>query len=111
MIYHSDGQLDMIIEDIIDLGFDGLNPVDPMCMDIVALKQRVRGRLGLLGNIDLRHTLTLGSPEEVEGEVKARIEALAPGGGYCLSSANSIPDYVPLRNYLAMRDAWVKYRR
>jgi uroporphyrinogen decarboxylase len=110
-VYHSDGKLDSIIEDIIGMGFDGLNPVDPMCMDIVALKERVGGRLGLLGNIDLRYTLTLGAPHEVEAEVKARIEALAPGGGYCLSSANSIPDYVPFENYLAMRDAWVKHWR
>lgn len=110
-IFHSDGKLDTIIEDIIGLGFDGLNPVDPMCMDIVALKARVAGRLGLLGNIDLRYTLTLGTPQEVAAEVKERITALAPGGGYCLSSANSIPDYVPFENYLALRDAWVKYRR
>jgi len=110
-IFHSDGKLDAIIADIIGLGFDGLNPVDPMCMDIVALKARVAGRLGLLGNIDLRYTLTLGTPQEVAAEVKERIAALAPGGGYCLSSANSIPDYVPFENYLALRDAWVKYRR
>jgi uroporphyrinogen decarboxylase len=93
------------------LGFDGLNPIDPMCMDIVALKQRVAGRLGLIGNVDLRYTLTLGTPAEVEAEVKAKIEALAPGGGYCLSSANSVPDYVPFENYLAMRDAWLKHGR
>jgi uroporphyrinogen decarboxylase len=110
-IYHSDGKLDAVIDDILGLGFDGLNPIDPMCMDIVALKQRVQGRLGLLGNIDLRYTLTLGTPEEVEAEVKDRLAALAPGGGYVLSSANSVPDYVPFENYMAMRDAWLKYGR
>jgi uroporphyrinogen decarboxylase len=80
-------------------------------MDIVGLKKQVEGRLGLLGNIDLSYTLTRGTPQEVEAEVKKRIRDLAPGGGYCLSSANSIPDYVPLENYLAMRDAWLKYGR
>ncbi len=108
-VYHSDGKLDLILEDIIDIGFNGLNPVEPKAMDIVELKGRVQGRLCLLGNIDLNYTLTCGTPQEVDEEVKARIRALAPGGGYCLSSANSIPDYVPFENYLAMREAWLKY--
>jgi uroporphyrinogen decarboxylase len=110
-ICHSDGNLDPIVEDLIDIGFDGLNPIQPEAMDIVGLKKRVQGRLGLLGNIGLGYTLTRGTPQEVEAEVKKRIRDLAPGGGYCLSSANSIPDYVPLENYLAMRDAWLKYGR
>jgi uroporphyrinogen decarboxylase len=110
-ICHSDGNLDPIVEDLIDIGFDGLNPIQPEAMDIVGLKKQVGGRLGLLGNIDLSYTLTRGTPQEVEAEVKKRIRDLAPGGGYCLGSANSIPDYVPFENYLAMRDAWLKYGR
>jgi uroporphyrinogen decarboxylase len=110
-IYHSDGKLDPIVEDLIDIGFDGLNPIQPEAMDIIRLKTQVAGRLGLLGNIDLGYTLTLGTPQEVEAQVKRRIRELAPGGGYCLGSANSIPDYVPFENYLAMRDAWLKYGR
>jgi uroporphyrinogen decarboxylase len=110
-IYHSDGKLDAVLEDIIGLGFDGLHPIDPMGMDIAATKRRVAGRVGLLGNIDLRYTLTQGTPAEVEAEVRQRIWDLAPGGGYCLSSANSIPDYVPLENYLAMRRAWLRHGR
>lgn len=108
-VYHSDGKLDLILEDIIDIGFDGLNPVEPKAMDIVELKGRVQGKLCLLGNIDLNYTLTRGTPQEVDEEVKARICVLAPGGGYCLGSANSIPDYVPFESYLAMRKAWLKY--
>lgn len=107
-VFHSDGDINSVVEDIIDAGFDALNPLEPPCMDIVALKKRVAGRLTLIGNIDLTYTLTLGTPAEVDAEVKERIRVLAPGGGYCLSSANSIPDYVPFENLMAMRDAWIK---
>jgi hypothetical protein len=110
-IFHSDGRLDQILEEIIEMGFDGLNPIQPGANDIGQVRQQVGGRISLLGNIDLDYTLTQGTPAEVDEEVRVRIRDLAPGGGYCLSSANSIPDYVPFENYMAMRDAWLKYGR
>lgn len=110
-VFHSDGDVSPVMEDVIAAGFDGFNPIEPKAMDIVALKQQVGSRIALLGNIDLGYTLTLGTPAEVEAEVKERIRVLAPGGGYCLGSSNSIPDYVPFDNYLAMRSAWMAYGR
>ena len=59
-------------------------------------------RLCVIGNIDLSYTLTRGTPEEVAEEVKQRLKDVAPGGGYCLGSSNTIPDYVPPENYIAM---------
>ena len=108
-LYHSDGKLDTVLEDIVSMGFDGLHPIDPGAMDIVETKKRIAGRMGIMGNIDLGYTLTLGTPAEVEAEVRERLRDIAPGGGYCLGSANSVPDYVPFENYIAMRDAWWKY--
>ncbi|MDI7274861.1 MAG: uroporphyrinogen decarboxylase family protein [Anaerolineae bacterium] len=110
-VFHSDGQVDAVIEDIIAADFDAFNPVEPKAMDIVALKRRVGSRLALIGNIDLGYTLTRGRPEEVRAEVKERVLALAPGGGYCLGSSNSIPDYVPHANYMALREAWLAHGR
>ena len=110
-IYHSDGKIDAILEDIIEIGFDGLNPIDPNALDIFQINKQVKGKLSILGNIDLEHTLPYGTPEEVDEAVLVHIRELAPGGGYCLSSANSIPDYVPFENYIAMRDACYKYGR
>ena len=66
-------------------------------------------RIALLGNIDLQYTLTKGTPEEVDAEVRTRIRDLGPGGGYCVSSGNSIPEYVPIDNYAAMLEATFKY--
>jgi uroporphyrinogen decarboxylase len=111
MIFHSDGDVRLVLEDIIASGVDGLHPIEPKAMDIVELKRTVGRRIALCGNIDLGYTLTRGTPAEVEAEVKERIRVLAPGGGYVLGSSNSVPEYVPLENYTAMREACLRYGR
>ena len=108
-IYHSDGNLCQVLDDLVNCGVNALHPIEPKAMDIVGLKQRYGGKLCLIGNIDLSYTLTLGTPREVEEEVKERLRQVAGGGGYCLGSSNSIPGYVPLANYLAMREAGLRY--
>jgi len=110
-LFHSDGKVDRVIEDVIDAGFDGFNPIEPVAMDIRALKAQVSGRLGLVGNVDLSYTLTRGTPQEVDAEVRALMRDVAPGGGYALASANSIPEYVPWENFVALHTAWLKYGR
>jgi uroporphyrinogen decarboxylase len=69
----------------------------------------VGDRLCLLGNIDLGYTLTRGTPQKVEQEVKEKIRTLAPGGGYCVGSSNSVTACVPLADFNAMREAAFKY--
>ena len=109
VIYHSDGNLEEVIEDIIGCGFDGLNPIEPPAMDINQLKRDYGSRISLLGNLDLGYTLTRGTPDEVREEVRQRIQDLAPGGGYAVASSNSVPEYVPFDNFMAMREATFKY--
>lgn len=104
-VYHSDGRILEVIDDLIACGFNAVHPCEPASADIAELKRRYRGRLCLCGNIDLDSTLTLGTPDEVREEVKLRIRTVAPGGGYCCGSSNSVPEYVPFENYLAMIDA------
>ena len=110
-IFHSDGRLYPVLEDILACGFDALHPVEPKAMEIVDLKKRVAGRACLIGNIDLGYTLTRGTPQEVDEEVRTRIRTLGPGGGYCVGSSNSITSYVPLANYNALREAAFRYGR
>ncbi len=110
-IYHSDGKLHGVIEDLIECGFDALHPCERSSMDIVQVKRRHGGHLCVCGNIDLDSTLTLGTPVEVEEEVKERIRTLGPGGGYCCGSSNSVPEYVPYPNYIAMIEAVQKHGR
>jgi uroporphyrinogen decarboxylase len=110
-VYHSDGALQEVITDIIGCGFHALNPIEPGAMDIHAVKREVGGQIAIIGNIDLVYTLTRGTPDEVRAEVRERIRDLAPGGGYAVASANSIPEYVPLANFNAMREAVFEYGR
>ncbi len=111
VVYHSDGDLQEVVEDIIGCGFDGLNPIEPPAMDITAVKRQYGTRISIIGNIDLGYTLTRGTPADVRAEVRQRIRDLAPGGGYAVSSSNSVPEYVPLANFNAMREATFEYGR
>ena len=97
------------MDDFIDCGVNALHPIEPKAMDIVELKKKWAGNLCLIGNIDLAYTLTRGTPEETDAEVKERIRTLGPGGGYVVCSSNSVPDYVKPENYKAMVEAVKKY--
>ena len=108
-IYHSDGNLLPILDDLMTLGMNGLANVEPNAMDIVDLKKKYGHRICLMGNIDLHYTLTRGTPEETEAEVKKRIQELAPGGGYILASSNGLTAYCKPENVLAMNRALLKY--
>jgi len=110
-LFHSDGRLYAVLDDLLACGYHALHPCEPSSMDIVMLKRRYGGRLCLCGNIDLDTTLTMGRPAEVEAEVKQRLKTLAPGGGYCCGASNSVPEYVPFENYLAMIEAIKRYGR
>lgn len=108
-IFHSDGKLDQIMPDLIECGFDAIHPFEPKAMDIAANKRQYGDRICVMGNIDLGYTLTRGTPEEVTAECRLRIGELGPGGGYCLSSSNSVPEYVPHENFLAMLKSVIEY--
>jgi uroporphyrinogen decarboxylase len=101
LFYHSDGLLWDLLEDLIALGVDALHPIDPTCMDIEEVKDKVGDRLTLIGNIS-NEILEIGTPDEVAALTKRRIKALAPGGGYCLGSGNSVPYWAKIENYRAM---------
>lgn len=108
-VMHSDGDLRQIIPDLIELGLNGLHPIEPLAMDSRKLKEVYGDRLCLLGNIEIGEILTLGTPEEVEAEVRERINALAIGGGYAVGSSNTIAHYVKPENFRAMIQATRKY--
>ncbi len=110
-ILHSDGNVLPLMDDLIEIGINGLHPIEPGAMDIAAVKATHGARVCLVGNIDLHYTLTRGTPAEVEAEVRQRIETLAPGGGYMISSANSLTSYCKLENVRAMAAAIRKYRQ
>lgn len=93
-----------IMDDLLALGMSGLNPIEPGALDIFELKKSLQGRLCLVGNFDI-NLLALGTPEEIRQEVKTKMQALAPGGGYVAASSTSIPDFVKPENFRAMVEA------
>jgi hypothetical protein len=101
-VFHSDGNLGVLFDDIVSMGMNGFNPFQPDVMDIFKYKKAYGDRLCLWGNVDLKYTLSEGTEAEVENEVKEKIKALAPGGGYILATANSITDFCKVENILAM---------
>ncbi len=108
-VSHIDGNIMPIMEDVLSLGMNGLHPIEPGCMDLKSVKELYGSRVCLWGNIDLRYTLTRGTPEEVEAEVKQRIKEAGSDGGYILGSGNGLPEYCKLENIWAMAKAVKKY--
>jgi len=110
LLFHTDGQIWDLIEDIISLRVDVLHPIDPTCMDIDEVKRKVGDRLCIAGNIS-NELLMMGTPDEVAELTKRRLKVLAPGGGYCLGSGNSVPHWAKVENYRAMVETALKYGR
>lgn len=102
-LMHSDGDVTMLMEDLIGLGLDVLQPIDPSCMDIVDVKQTHGDRICIVGNVS-NELLRSGSTQEIEARVKELLRDVAPGGGYCLGSGNSVPNWARFENYMAMRE-------
>jgi uroporphyrinogen decarboxylase len=111
IIKHSDGNLVRLVPALLDAGFDGIHPIQPQCMDIGKMKREFGHRTCLLGNIDCGFLLVLGSTDEVRESVKETIALAAPGGGYIISSSNSIHPGCKPENYLAMVEAAREYGR
>ena len=105
VFFHSDGNVTAIVEDLIEIGVDILNPVQPECMDPVALRRRFGGRLCLWGTIGTQSTFPFGSPEDVHREVRTRIDDGRPGGGLFLAPTHMVEPEVPFANIVAFVDA------
>lgn len=112
VIKHTDGLIWPIIDKIVDSGIDCLDPIDPVAgMSLREVKQKYGSRIALKGNVDCSHLMTLGTPAQVEEATRQALRAGAPGGGFILSSSNSIHSTVKPENYMAMVDTLRKYGR
>ncbi len=109
VMFHSDGRIDDIMEDLIDMGVDCINPMDPYGVDYADYKARYGDRLCLSGNVDIEFPLSKGTPEDVDADVKAHMEVLKPGGGYVASVSHSVVNYIPHENVIAYINAIHKY--
>jgi hypothetical protein len=110
-IKHTDGNISRIEQELlVESGIDAYQAIEPVAgMDIGYLKQRYGEHLTLMGNVDCGRLLGEGTPEEVEEETRWVIRVAAPGGGFVLTSSNSIHRGVKVQNYLAMLETVRKY--
>ena len=107
-VIHSDGNVMPLLDDLLSLGISGLHPNENGAMDIRQMKGEHGSDLCLLGNVDL-NLLMLGTPEEVDEEVRGLIRDVGPGGGYIVTSGNSLAHYCHVENIMAMSEAVQKY--
>jgi uroporphyrinogen decarboxylase len=98
---HICGAIEPIVDELIEVGVDILNPVQPTAMDPARLKRRFGKRIAFWGAVDDQRVLPFGSPAEVAAEVRRRLRQLAPGGGYILCSSHNLQPATPMENIQA----------
>ena len=111
VFYHSDGNLEAVVPDLIEIGVDILNPVQPESMDIAELKRLYGDRLSFWGGIGVQTTMPFGTPEEVRASVKRLIQTASQGGGLVVAPAHVIEPDVPWENVEAFVQAVERYGR
>jgi uroporphyrinogen decarboxylase len=102
--YHSDGYITPIIPELIEIGVDVLNPIQPQSMEPAEIKNRFGDKLCFWGSIDEQHTLPFGTPEEVRKEVVERLRTIGKGGGLIIGPTHNVQLDTPMENFRALVD-------
>jgi len=111
-IKHCDGNIWPIIDLMVEAGPSCLDPIDQQGgMDLAEVKAKFSDRVAIKGNVDCGEILPFGTVEQTIAETKRALREGAPGGGFILSSSNSIHSSVKPENYAAMMDTWRRYGR
>ncbi|MBC8875031.1 MAG: hypothetical protein H8E44_36880 [Planctomycetes bacterium] len=108
LITHSDGDMAPLLDAWLELGQQAIHPIQTDVMDIDAVKRQYGDRVAIVGNIFMSD-LVDKEPADIELQVRQRIERIGAGGGYIVSSSNSLTDNMKPENVLAMRDAIRRY--
>lgn len=99
ILLHTDGQIMPLIDDIIEMGFDGIHPVERKAgMNLEDLKEKYGDELAFIGNVNSKTILQNGPANLIKRQVLECLEAAAPGGGYILASDHSIHEGIPSTN-------------
>ncbi|NMB98190.1 MAG: hypothetical protein GYA02_16555 [Clostridiaceae bacterium] len=99
--YHSDGNIESIISELIEIGVTILNPVQPECMDPIAIKKQYGDKIVIDGTIGTQTTMPFGTVEDVKQVIKDRKEKLGYDGALILSPTHVLEPEVPIENFLA----------
>lgn len=111
VMHHTCGSVRALIPDFVECGLDILQSIQPRAagMDLGELKREFGRDLCFHGSMDIQQTLPHGSPAEVRDEVRRRMEAGKPGGGFIICTAHNIQPDTPIENILALFDAYREY--
>jgi uroporphyrinogen decarboxylase len=111
LYFHSCGNIDVYIPDLIEIGVDVLNPVQPECPDmhLEDLKKKYGDKLVFCGGLGSQHIIPRGSIDDIYAEVKRAIKAGASGGGYIAGPGHTIQPDVSPWNICAVYDAILRY--
>jgi uroporphyrinogen decarboxylase len=102
VILHSDGNLMRVMDQILEIGPDVLQSIDPQAgMDIAEVKRLTYGKMALMGNVECRYVQD-GPDEKILESAGYCLDHAAPGGGFIYSTSNTVFPGVPLRNYRLM---------
>lgn len=102
VILHACGNLREVMEDLIeDVGIDAKHSFEDAIQPVAEFKRQYGDRVAALGGIDV-HVLAASTEDEVRAYTRRVIEQCAPGGGWALGSGNSVANYIPVQNFLAM---------
>jgi uroporphyrinogen decarboxylase len=101
LFIHSDGNVTDLMDDLVEIGFDVVNPIQPECMDPVAVKRRWGDRITLHGGVSLQRTLPNGTVEDVRAEVEELIRKCGYNGGLVVFPSNVIQPDTSVQNILA----------
>ena len=105
VFYHSDGNVEAVIPELIEVGIDILNPVQPECIDPSAVKLKYGDRLSFWGTVSVQQTMPFGTPEEVREEVRSRIRTVGKCGGLILAPAHVLGPETSWENIEAFFEA------
>ena len=108
---HLCGNITTILPDLIDMGLNVLNPVQPQAMDVRQLSREFGGKVCFNGGVDVQGTLVRGTPEDVKREVHELVALFGTfNGGYIGGSSHIVMPETPLDNVIAMYEAFSEYR-
>lgn len=109
--YHSDGDCRAILDDMVEIGLDVINPIQPSCMEPGEIKRRYGKRLCLFGGVDIQYTMPFGTVGELESEVKYLCEVCGKGGGYIISPSHYLQSDTGVEKVLKFYEFVDKYGR
>ena len=99
---HSCGNISAVLDDLVEIGVNVFNPLQPETMDVESVIERYAGRLAFWGGLSIQQTLPFATPGEVRSEVSHRLALARRCGGYLVGPSHDMPLDVPLENVAAM---------